>query len=223
MRLLLVEDNERLADLIAAGLGEAGFAVDPARTVRDAEHALSVFAYDLLLLDLGLPDQDGMALLRSLRAARNGLPVLIITARGGLDDRLSGLNGGADDYLIKPFDMAELVARCRALLRRRQDVLTLSLEAGNVALDTATLQVTVAGRPCDLRRREVQLLELLMRRSDKVVPRATIEEALYSIDEEIAPNTIDVLVSRLRKRLIAEEADVQIHTVRGVGYMVSGP
>nr|WP_211112613.1 response regulator transcription factor [Azospirillum sp. SYSU D00513] len=221
--MLLVEDNERLADLIAAGLGEAGFAVDPARTVRDAEHALSVFAYDLLLLDLGLPDQDGMALLRSLRAARNGLPVLIITARGGLDDRLSGLNGGADDYLIKPFDMAELVARCRALLRRRQDVLTLSLEAGNVALDTATLQVTVAGRPCDLRRREVQLLELLMRRSDKVVPRATIEEALYSIDEEIAPNTIDVLVSRLRKRLIAEEADVQIHTVRGVGYMVSGP
>ena len=223
MRLLLVEDNGRLADLITAGLLDAGFAVDVAGSAQDAEHALAVFSYDLLLLDLGLPDRDGMSLLQRLREARSSLPILIVTARGGLGDRVMGLNGGADDYLIKPFEMPELIARCRVLLRRGQQALMLRLEAGNVTLDTATLQVTVDGRPCELRRREVQLLELLLRRADKVVPRASIEQALYSQDEDVASNTIDVLVSRLRKRLMAEGAELLIHTVRGIGYMAGVP
>jgi len=223
MRLLLVEDNARLAALMASGLTGAGFVVDTSATLADAKSALSVADYDLLLLDIGLPDREGTSLLRPLRAAGHHLPVLIVTARGGLQDRVAGLDLGADDYLVKPFEMAELLARCRALLRRPGQCLGVQLTAGDVLLDTVAHRVTVAGHEQDLGRREFALLELLLRRLGQVVPRQSVEQALYSFDQDISPNAIEAVVSRLRKRLVAAGTTVTIHTVRGVGYLLEAP
>lgn len=223
MRLLLVEDNARLAALMASGLGDAGFVVDTSSTLADAQSALSVADYDLLLLDIGLPDRDGTSLLRPLRAAGYHLPVLIVTARGGLQDRVNGLDLGADDYLVKPFEMAELLARCRALLRRPGQCLGIRLTAGDVLLDTVAHRVTVAGREQELGRREFALLELLLRRLGQVVSRQSVEQALYSFDQDISPNAIEAVVSRLRKRLATARSTITIHTVRGVGYLLEAP
>ncbi len=220
MRLLLVEDNARLADLMASGLAGSGFAVDTVATLADARSAMSVADYDLLLLDVGLPDQDGTNLLRPLRAAGHNLPILIVTARGGLQDRVKGLDLGADDYLVKPFEMAELLARCRALLRRPGQCLGIQLTAGDLLLDTVAHRVTVAGREQELGRREFALLELLLRRVGQVVSRQNVEQALYNFDQDISPNAIEAVVSRLRKRLATAGTTITIHTVRGVGYLL---
>lgn len=223
MRLLLVEDNARLADLMASGLGGAGFAVDTVATLADARSALVVADYDLLLLDIGLPDQEGTRLLRPLRAEGHHLPVLIVTARGGLQDRVNGLDLGADDYLVKPFEMAELLARCRALLRRPGQCLGIRLTAGDLLLDTVTHRVTVSGRDLELGRREFALLELLLRRLGQVVSRQSVEQALYTFDQDISPNAIEAVVSRLRKRLATSGTTITIHTIRGVGYLLEAP
>lgn len=223
MRLLLVEDNARLADLMASGLRNAGFVVDAVATQADAKTALAVVAYDLLLLDIGLPDAEGTTLLPPLRADGHHLPVLIVTARGGLQDRVKGLDLGADDYLVKPFEMAELLARCRALLRRPGQSLGVRLGVGDLVLDTAAYRVTVAGREVEISRRELALLELLLRRVGQVVSKQSVEQALYSFDQDVSPNAIEAVVSRLRKRLAAAGATLTIDTIRGVGYLLEEP
>lgn len=223
MRLLLVEDNARLASLIREGLDAQGFAVDWCETVDGADHALKVNTYDLMLLDLGLPDGEGLDLVRKARRAKLMLPILILTARGGLDDRVMGLDAGADDYLVKPFQIPELAARCRALLRRPGASLGTQLIVGNVSLDLAERTVLVSGRTIEATPREVSLLECLLRRTGHVVAKPALESALYSMDAEVTPNALEACMSRLRKRLNAAAADVQIRTVHGVGYALFAP
>jgi DNA-binding response OmpR family regulator len=223
MRLLLVEDNARLASLIREGLDRQGFAVDWCETVDGAEHALKINDYDLMLLDLGLPDGEGLDLVRKLRRRQDTMPILILTARGGLDDRVLGLDAGADDYLVKPFQIPELAARCRALLRRPGASLGTELTVGNVILHSAERSVAVAGVAIEATPREVDLLECLLRRAGHVVAKPALEGALYSMDAEVTPNALEACVSRLRKRLTIAGADVQIRTVHGVGYALFAP
>lgn len=220
MRLLLVEDNERLSGFVAKGLRDAGFAVDAVALAEEARAALATTRYDAALLDLGLPDADGMMLLRELRAACHPLPVLILTARDGLSDRVAGLDAGADDYVLKPFEMAELVARVKALLRRPGGALGLVLEAGNMRFDTAARTLEIEARPVLLARRELTLLELLMRRQGRVVGKDALEEGLYGFEDGVDSNSVEVHVSRLRKKLVAANAGPTIQTVRGVGYLL---
>lgn len=218
MRLLLIEDNERLGALISEGLVRDGFAVDWRETLEDGLEARGLAAYDLILLDLGLPDGDGLDLVKQLRRSRDSVPILILTARGGLGERIAGLDVGADDYLVKPFDIAELAARCRALLRRPGACLGVVLRAGNVALDTANRSLEVAGAAVAMSPRELALLEHLLRRAGQVVPKVLLEDQLYAMDAEVTPNALEVAVSRLRKRLAAADADLTLRTAHGVGY-----
>lgn len=220
MRVLLVEDNPRLSQLIVGGLAQAGYAVDAAATLAAAEETLALGTFDLLLLDLGLPDGDGIVWLKALRQRDAVLPVLVITARGDLNDRIAGLDNGADDYIVKPFALDELLARCRAVLRRPGSGRNAVLSAGNLELHTATRQALVAGTDIAMPRREMALLESLLLRHGKVVSREVLEQALYNLDAEITPNAIEAQVSRLRRRLVDAGSDVSIHTVRGIGYLL---
>ncbi|MFG1479995.1 response regulator transcription factor [Xanthobacter sp. V4C-4] len=221
MRILLVEDNVRLNDLTATALRASGFAVDCVHRAGDAEAAVRVSTYDAVILDLGLPDQDGMELLEGIRRHRVATPVLLVTARDDAASVVAGLNGGADDYLRKPFNMEELVARIRALLRRPGIPAATALRDGNIELDTVTRQVRVADAPLALSRKEMSALELLMRRSGVVVAKSTMEEALYGFGEEVSTNAIEVLIHRLRKKLSGAGAGVEIHTLRGIGYLLA--
>ena len=221
MRILLVEDNLRLNELTTAALRASGFAVDPAHGAGDAEAALGVSAYDAIILDLGLPDRDGMDLLNAIRRRRLATPVLLLTARDDAASVVAGLNGGADDYLRKPFNMDELIARVRALMRRPGVPLAAFLRAGNIEFDTVGRQVRVAGAPLVLSRKEASALELLMRRSGAVISKPVLEETLYSFGEEVSSNAIEVLIHRLRRKLSGVGAQVEIHTLRGIGYLLS--
>jgi DNA-binding response OmpR family regulator len=221
MRLLLVEDNARLSTLISIALAKAGFEVDSVDTAGDAADALRALAYAAMILDLGLPDEDGLALLKRTRAAGGVLPVLILTARDGLADRVHGLDSGADDYLVKPFSQQELQARIRALLRRPGGLLGQALELGNVRLDTVSRELFVAGRPQSLSVREKAVLEILLRRSDRVVPKNLVEDQLFGLSGDLGSNAVEVYVHRLRKQLLESGADVVIHTVRGIGYLIA--
>lgn len=223
MRLLLVEDNPRLAGLIRDGLQGQGFAVDWCGTIAGAQAALQVNDYDVMLLDLGLPDGDGLDLLRTVRRGKDTTPILILTARGGLDDRVTGLDAGADDYLIKPFQIPELAARCRALMRRPGAALGTILACGNVMLDTAERRMTIGAGQIEAPPREVDLLEHLLRRRGHVVAKAALENSLYAMDAEVTLNALEAVVSRLRKRLAAANANVTIRTVHGVGYALLAP
>lgn len=223
MRLLLVEDHATLGELMYAGLHREGLAVDWRRSFRHGSEALAAASYDLVLLDLGLPDGDGLDLIRQMRRSGDATPVLILTARGELGDRVAGLDLGADDYLVKPFDIAELAARCRALLRRPGGRLSVVLEHGNVALDTATRTVTVRRQPMAATPREVALLEQLLRRAGQVVPRSSLEDHLYAMDAAVTPNALEAAVCRLRKRLAGSGADTTLRTVHGVGYALLAP
>lgn len=223
MRLILIEDHDGLAEAIRLALEKQGFAVDRFATLASARRVLAAVTYDLILLDLGMPDGDGFELLSSIRARGVTTPVLVITARDRLDDRIRGLDAGADDYLVKPFATEELAARCRALLRRPGGVLGTVLEVGNVALHCASREVTVAGRVIDMPPRETALLEELMRHAGRVVAKSAIESSLYSLRAEVSINAIDTIVSRLRRRLAAGGADVTIHTAHGIGYLLSAP
>jgi DNA-binding response OmpR family regulator len=219
MRLLLIEDSPRLSELVSAGLAAEGFSVDAFATSADATAVLKTTQYDLILLDLGLPDGDGITLLDAWkRRASMTAPVLVITARDGLDDRVTGLDAGADDYLVKPFAMKELVARCRALLRRPGACLGTVLVAGNIRLDVRSHAIAVAGRTIPMPLREQGLLEVLMRHENQVVVKSAIEEALYAFSSDVSPNALEATVSRLRKRLAAAGADVRVHTSHGIGY-----
>ena len=221
MRLLVIEDEDRLSGILKSKLGDVGFTVDIAGSAADAGAALELINYDAAVLDLGLPDGDGLAVLAAARRIGKALPILILTARDAVEDRVAGLDAGADDYLTKPFAMTELIARIKALLRRPGGVLGVTLEAGNVRLDTVGREVTVAGTPVRLSRRELAILEQMMRRFGRIVPKTVLEEKLYGIDEEPDSNPIPVHVHHLRRQLEAANASLAIHTIRGVGYILA--
>jgi DNA-binding response OmpR family regulator len=220
MRLLLVEDEARIAELERSALIRAGFTVDAVSSAGDALAALGIGSYDAVILDLGLPDGDGLEVLKKARRTGQTMPVLLLTARDTVDDRVLGLNAGADDYLIKPFAMNELIARTKALLRRPGLALGVTLEVGNVAFDTVGREVRVAGNQLPLPRRELDVLEHLLRRAGRVVPKTVLEDKLYGIDDELDSNAIPVHVSHLRRKLMTAGATPEIHTVRGVGYLL---
>jgi DNA-binding response OmpR family regulator len=221
MRLLLVEDNERFAALLKRGLAATGFAVDVLPTAQDATAVLRASRFDVVVLDLGLPDADGLDVLSEMRRHQDATPVLILTARGSLEDRVIGLQSGADDYLVKPFALAELVARLQALLRRPGNLLGVTLKLGNTALDTVARQVFVSDQPIFFSAREIAVLEQLLRRSGRVVAKTLLADNLYGLSQEVGSNALEVYVHRLRKQLAEAGASVQIHTLRGVGYLIA--
>ena len=220
MRILLIEDHNRLAHSIVEGLGAFGFGIDAFDKAGDGLEAKENATYDAVVLDLGLPDQDGMDVLSTLRLHDNFTPVLILTARDDIDDRVTGLDRGADDYLLKPFAMKELAARLRALLRRPGRILGSVLDLGDLSFDTAALQVRVNGAPIAISRRETTALELLMRRAGEVVSKAALEDILYGLSQDVNPNAVEAVISRLRKRLESAGATTTIHTLRGIGYLL---
>jgi DNA-binding response OmpR family regulator len=221
MRLLLVEDNEELSGLLIKTLAAAGFGADTVTTAADALSVLGSTHYAAAILDLGLPDEDGLTVLRALRTRQNTLPVLILTARDGVNDRVAGLRAGADDYLVKPFAIEELVARLEALLRRPGQLLGRSLKLGNLVFDTAARQLFIGGEPQMLSARELALLEILMRRSGRVVSKRTVEDQIFGLANDVGSNAIEVYVHRLRKSLLDYGASAAIHTIRGVGYLIA--
>lgn len=216
MRILVVEDDALLGDAIQSGLRELGNAVDWVQDGAAASRALEVESYSAVVLDLGLPRLSGLDLLRRLRTRLDFVPVLILTARDTVDDRIRGLDAGADDYLVKPFDMGELAARLRAIARRSAGVAAPVLKVGEVALDSAAHQVTYRGKPVELSHREFALLEALLRNAGRVLSRGQLEQALYPWGEEVESNAVEVHVHHLRRKL----APGLIQTVRGVGYLV---
>jgi DNA-binding response OmpR family regulator len=221
MRLLLVEDNERFAALLKRGLSAAGFVVDVLSTAGDAAAVLRTSRFEIVVLDLGLPDADGIEVLTEMRRRGDATPVLILTARGGLKDRVTGLQSGADDYLVKPFALEELIARLQALLRRPGNLLGVALKLGNVTLDTVARQIFVGDQPIFFSPREIAVLEHLLRRSGRVVAKTLLEDNLYGLSQEVGSNAVEVYVHRLRRHLAEVGASVQIHTLRGVGYLIA--
>ena len=220
MRVLIIEDNTRLAGLISHGIAQHGFSGDGVGSIDEAEAALDSVSYDAVILDLGLPDGDGIGWLRHERPGRSLPPVLILTARDGMGDRVAGLDAGADDYLVKPVEIEELAARLRALLRRPGVRGLPIIRAGKLAFDVAARTARSGDHAIELTRREADLLELLVRRAGAVVRRSTIEEALYRFDEPVTPNAVEAIVSRLRHKLSdAGHLDALI-TVRGMGYLL---
>lgn len=220
MRLLYVEDNERLAQNTSASLRANGFIVDCVNCGEDAVHSARSYDYDAIILDLGLPDIEGLSVLKSIKAAKPEVPFIICTARDALEDRIKGLDAGSDDYIVKPFDAAELLARIRAVLRRPGGALGVTLTTGNITFDTSCRSVEIGGTPAHLSRRERDLLELFMRRKGRILSRDTIENALYGFDEPPTPNAIEVATHRLRRKLADMGASVAIHTLRGIGYFL---
>ncbi|MGD2138447.1 MAG: response regulator transcription factor [Gammaproteobacteria bacterium] len=217
MRILLVEDDISLADGLQTALRREGFAVNQVATGRAALHALQTDAPELMILDLGLPDMDGLEVLQRLRSTDAGPPVLVLTARDTTEDKVHGLDRGADDYLAKPFEMPELLARLRALERRITAVQTTEISVGPVVLDTLSHTVNVNGDTLDLPRREYMLLKALMENPGRVQSRESLETKLYGWGEELASNSIEVHIHHLRKKIPADF----IKTIRGVGYTVS--
>jgi DNA-binding response OmpR family regulator len=222
MRVLVVEDEIELGELMVEHLRHQGFAADLVSCLDEAESALATTTFDALVLDLNLPDGDGHDLLHRLRQGGNWVPVLAATARDAVDQRVRGLDLGADDYLVKPFDLRELTARLRALLRRPTSTQGLTLAAGNVEFHTVSRDVTVAGTQVALHRRQLALLEILLQAQGRVVPRASIEDRMYGFDDHLESNALESHVSRLRKALADCGATVSIVTARGVGYMLTG-
>jgi two-component system response regulator QseB len=217
MRLLLVEDDAMIGESVRLGLRRDGFTVDWVQDGRAAELALGNAVYDLLLLDLGLPKKDGLEVLKTLRRNSNRMPVLVLTARDSVSDRIKGLDGGADDYLVKPFDLDELSARIRALLRRQAGRAEPVIQCGELAVNPATREVTLEGRPLALSAREFAVLEALLVRPGAVLSREQLEEKLYGWNEEIESNAVEVYIHSLRKKLGQDF----IKNIRGVGYMVA--
>ncbi len=218
MRILLIEDDPLLGEGLQASLQLEGYAVDWLQDGETAWAALRTDTFDLLVLDLGLPGLPGLELLQRLRRQENDVPVLILTARDAPADRVAGLDQGADDYLVKPFDIDELAARLRALLRRRGGRRSPVLSHGPVELDPARHEVRLRGKPVALPRREFSLLHLLLEHAGQVVSRSRLQEALYGWEDDVESNTLEVYIHHLRRRLGRD----LIQTVRGVGYMVPG-
>ena len=223
MRILVVEDEAEMAFNIRASIERAGMASDHAATRSDAEAAIATTGYDLAVLDLGLPDGDGLSLLRWLRSRGCGTPVLILSAQDSLKARVAGLDAGADDYLVKPYAESELLARLRALLRRPGAPLGRVLSCAGIMLDSVSREVKVNGEPLPLPRHELSLLETLLRRQGRVVTRDVLIEQLYSAEEEPRSNALPVHVHNLRRRLKSRCFCGSIITFRGLGYMLREP
>lgn len=218
MRVLLIEDDPMIGSAIQAALKDASYAADWVKNGQSALNSLDCQEYDIVLLDLGLPGKDGLTVLSSIRAKGNLVPLLIITARDGVDERIRGLDGGADDYVLKPFDMAELLARMRAVIRRKGGVATPVLTNGIVTLDPATREAQVPLQDAiQLSNREFALLQALMVRPGAILSRSELEERIYGWGEEVESNAVEFLIHSLRKKLGSD----MIKNVRGVGWMVS--
>ncbi len=223
MRLLLIEDDRKAARLLAKGLQEEGFVVDVAPTGEDGEEKAAVNEYDLIVLDWVLPGKDGLAVCRALRAGATSTPILMLTARDSVADRVSGLSTGADDYLTKPFAFAELLARIRALLRRFRVAQPAVLRVADLTLDPATRRVTRGDGPVILTPREYAILEALMRNAGEVVSRTRLTERVWDDASEVLDNLLDVHVSHLRNKIDHGASVPLIHTIRGVGYRLGQP
>jgi DNA-binding response OmpR family regulator len=220
MRLLLIEDNQRLRDLLTESVHGAGWRLDSFGTVGEGCEAAATTTYDLLLIDLGLPDGDGLDLIRDIRRRAINTPILALTARGGIDERIAGLDAGADDYLIKPFNHGEFLARCRALLRRSPDTAPPVLVAGRLKFDPASGVLTSGGSELALTPRERAIFEILMRDVGRVTPKRKLEHALSEFGDELSSNAVELSVSRLRKKLDGNQTGAAIETIRGVGYLL---
>jgi two-component system OmpR family response regulator/two-component system response regulator QseB len=218
MRLLLVEDDEILGDGLMAGLTMEGYAVDWLTNGRLADEALKVNSYDLIVLDWNLPDMDGISILKALRSRKNETPVMVLTARDTIPDRVMGLDSGADDFVIKPFELDEVCARLRALARRNEGRSAPTIEHRGIVLDPAAHQITWHGEKVELSQKEFEILSFLMSNIGKVVSRTRLEETLYSWNSDIESNTVEVHIHYLRKKLDTG----LIRTVRGVGYIIDG-
>jgi two-component system copper resistance phosphate regulon response regulator CusR len=222
MRILVVEDEKRIADFLTRGLEGAGYAVDTALRGALAIEFLHSAEYDLVILDLMLPDMDGLEVLSKIRHRKTGPPVLILSARGGLDDRVKGLEQGADDYLIKPFAFVELLARVRALLRRGQAVPE-KLQVADLSLDSIRRRVSRAGEPIDLAPKEFGILEYMMRNKGRPLSRTMIVEHVWDMDYDGLTNIVDVYIRHLRSKIDDRWPVKLIQTVRGIGYMIDAP
>ncbi len=216
MRILLVEDNQDLAEGLSAILRGSGYAVDVVSDGASAHAVAATETFDLVILDLNLPEMDGLDVLRAMRARQNRAAVLILTARGAPEERIKGLDLGADDYMIKPFDVGELEARVRVLLRRQAGLRASTVSYGNVSLDLNTRSFSSGGAPIEIPARELGLLELLFMRAGKVVAKDAIMQSLTGFDDDLSPNAIEQYVSRLRKRLAPH--GLTVRTARGIGY-----
>lgn len=222
MRLLVVEDEHKIANSVKRGLEQENFAVDVA---YDGNHGFDLASsedYDAIILDLMLPGMDGVTICKKLRGEKNHTPILMLTAKGGLDDKVNGLNSGADDYLIKPFAFEELLARVRALTRRPQNVIDNKLKVGDLELDNVAFVVKRAGKTINLSKKEFALIEYLMRSAGKIVNKDAIIAHVWDYDADVLPNTVEVYIGYLRKKIDTAfpESKPIIHTIRGFGYKI---
>lgn len=222
MRILVVEDEKRIADFLQRGLESAGYAVDTANDGSTALEHIHATDYDLIILDLGLPDTDGLTLLGKIRNRKTSPPVLILSARDQVDDRVKGLEGGADDYMVKPFAFVELLARARALLRRGQPTPE-RLQVGELVLDCIRRRVTRAGENIELAPKEFSILEYMMRNRGRPLSRTMIVEHVWDMDYDGLTNIVDVYIRHLRSKIDDKFQGKMIHTVRGIGYMLELP
>lgn len=219
MRLLVIEDNAKIGEAVRARFALDGHAVEWAQTIADAEHLLTGEAYDLILLDIMLPDGDGRDFLQRRRNEKNRTPVLVLTARSQIADRVRMLDLGADDYVTKPFDFDELMARCRAVLRRQRGSARNLTEFAGLAFDSEAGSLEINGKPVDLRNREMRLLEVFIGAPNRVFPKSYLMDRLFTLDDEASENAIEVYVARLRKKI--DGSGAQIDTVRGLGYRLT--
>lgn len=219
MHVLLIEDDELVASGLVSGLEMETFVVDWVRDARSADNAIATVETDIVILDLGLPDTDGLELLRRWRARGVKVPILVLTARDGMDDRVTGLDSGADDYLLKPFDLDELTARLRALLRRAPEPASPVIEHGSLRFAPADGNVTLDGRPVTLSRKELLLLERMLRAGNSILTDEQLKDALYGLDTEVGSNALNVHIHNLRQKLTRD----LIQTVRGMGYRLGPP
>ena len=224
MRILLVEDHQAIREMIADHLRERGFAIDAFDRGERALAGARIAPVDAVVLDLGLPDMDGMQLLSALRALQPQVPAVIVTARDGMEERLLGLNSGADDYIVKPFNLLELEARLRAVLRRVGTRRETRYTLGEITFDTVSREATVLGKPLDLTRREAALLEELLRVPGQVITKDRLEDRLYALEDAGSTNALEAAVSRLRRKLAGAHATASIETKWGIGYrLIEGP
>lgn len=221
MQILIVEDNEKMTQLLKQGFAEHGYAADAFTSAAGGEEAAYVKAYDVIVLDRMLPDKDGIEICRDLRKKGVKTPILMLTGMGSTEEKVSGLNAGADDYLAKPFAFEELIARVRALLRRGESGESSRLRYDDVEIDLLKRSVSRAGQPIRLRNKEYELLEFFVRRHDRVLPRITISEHVWDMNYDLASNVIDVYVAALRRKIDKGFDHPLIHTIIGVGYMFS--
>jgi len=220
MRILIVEDEQKVADFIRKGLQQEGYAVDAVSDGEEAAYQAENFGYDAVILDLMLPKLPGLEVLKRMRARHPSLPVLILTAKSAVEDKVTGLDSGASDYLVKPFAFAELSARIRALIRRGAQEST-TLRLADLEMNTATRLVTRAGRKIDLKLKEFSLLEFLLRNAGRSVTRTMIIEHIWDIHFDSVSNVVDVHINSLRNKIDREFSPPLIHTIRGVGYMLT--